>query len=228
MLRPWQNVSLYANYAEGLTPGTVVGAGYANVGEVLAPFKSQQYEAGVRVDWGSVTTSASVFQIARPNSIRTAANTLAYDGEQRNRGLELSAYGEILPGLRALASVTFLKPELTNPSLASERGNDAAGVPDRTFSGALDWSVPWVPGLALNGRVIHTSGSYLTNANALRFDAWTRVDFGARYSTEIANKPVTFRANLENAFGENYWLTTGNFVTVGSPRTVIVSATVDF
>lgn len=228
VIRPWENVSLYANYAEGLTRGQIVGAGYGNVGEVLAPYKSQQYEAGVRVDWGHLMTTLSVFQITRPNAVRTAANDLAYDGEQRNRGIEISAYGEIVPGLRAFASAMFLKPELTSPSIASERGNDAAGVPERTFSGGLDWDVPWVPGLALNGRLIHTSGSYLTSANTLRFDGWTRVDFGARYRTEIAGKPVTFRANLENAFGENYWLTTGTYVTVGSPRTFTASATFDF
>jgi iron complex outermembrane receptor protein len=39
---------------------------------------------------------------------------------------------------------------------------------------------------------------------------------------------VVFRAYLENAFGENYWLTAGQYVTVGAPRTVIVSASVDF
>ncbi|RKK04632.1 TonB-dependent siderophore receptor [Pseudoroseomonas wenyumeiae] len=228
VVKPWQNVSLYTNYAQGLTRGQIVGAGYRNVGEVLAPYKSEQYEAGVRVDWGSITTSASVFQISRPNAIRTGDNDLAYDGEQRNRGLELSAFGEPLPGLRALASVTFLKPELTNPSDPAERGNDAQGVPDRTFSGALDWDVPGVPGLALNGRVIYTSGAYLNTANTLRFDGWTRVDFGARYRTEIGNKPVTLRASLENAFGADYWLTTGNFVTVGSPRTLLVSASFDF
>ncbi|MCR0985292.1 TonB-dependent receptor [Roseomonas populi] len=228
VVKPWQNVSLYANYAQGLTRGQIVGAGFRNTGEVLAPFKSEQYEAGIKVDWGTVTTTASVFQITRPNAIRTATDDLAYDGEQRNRGLELSAFGEVVPGLRALASATFLKPELTSPTIAAERGNDAAGVPDKTFSGAVDWDVPWVPGLALSGRLIYTSGSYLTTANTLRFDGWTRVDFGARYRTEIANKPVTLRANLENAFGENYWLTTGTFVTVGSPRTLIVSASFDF
>ncbi|WP_342452970.1 TonB-dependent receptor [Pararoseomonas indoligenes] len=228
VVKPWQNVSLYANYAQGLTRGQIVGAGYNNTGEVLAPFKSEQIETGVRVDWGSVTTTASVFQITRPSAVRTAANNLAYDGEQRNRGLELSAFGEVTPGLRALASATFIKPELTSPTNPAERGNDAPGVPDKTFSGSLDWDVPWVPGLALNGRLIYTSGSYLTSANTLRFDGWTRVDFGARYRTEIASKPVTLRANLENAFGADYWLTTGTFVTVGSPRTVIVSASFDF
>ncbi|ABD88406.1 TonB-dependent receptor [Rhodopseudomonas palustris] len=228
VVKPWRNVSLYANYAEGLTRGTIVGAGYANTGAVLAPYKSEQQEAGVKVDWGTITTTAAVFQIKRPSSITTASNELAYDGEQRNRGVEFSAYGLILPNLRGMASATFLKPELTNPSNPAQRGNDAAGVADKTFSAGLDWDTPWVSGLALNGRVIYTSGSYLTTANTVRFPDWTRVDVGARYTTAINGKPVTFRANIENLFDKDYWLTTGTYVTVGAPRTYIVSAAFDF
>jgi iron complex outermembrane recepter protein len=232
VVKPWHNVSLYANYAEGLTRGTIVGAGYDNVGDVLAPYKSKQQEAGVKVDWGLITTTAAVFQIARPSQIRTAGGvlgSLAYDGEQRNRGVELNAYGLILPNLRGMVSATFLKPELTNPSDPTQRGNDAAGVPDKTFSASLDWDTPWVTGLALNGRVIYTSGSYLTTANTARFSDWTRLDIGARYTTTaLTGKPVTFRANIENVTGENYWLTTGTYVTVGAPRTYILSAAFDF
>ncbi|XIA64630.1 TonB-dependent receptor domain-containing protein [Bradyrhizobium sp. TZ2] len=182
----------------------------------------------MKVDWGTITTTAAVFQIARPSTIRTASNALAYDGEQRNRGVELSAYGLLMPGLRGMASATFLRPELTNPANPLELGKDAAGVPDKTFSAGLDWDTPWVAGLSLNGRVIYTSGSYLTNLNTLRFPDWTRVDIGARYATSINGRPVTIRANIENLFDENYWLTTGTFVTVASPRTYIVSAAFDF
>ncbi|RJF74385.1 TonB-dependent receptor [Rhodopseudomonas palustris] len=231
VVKPWHNVSLYANYAEGLSQGTIVGPGFANVGAVLAPYKSKQQEAGVKVDWGTITTTVAVFQITRPSLITTAANVRAYDGEQRNRGIELNAYGEILPGLRGLASATFLKPELTNPTNPLERGNDAPGVPDKTFSGGLDWDTPWVRGLALNGRVIYTSGSYLTTANLAwqKFSDWTRLDIGARYTTTaLTGKPVTFRANIENLTGETYWLTTGGFQTVGAPRTYILSAAFDF
>ncbi len=228
VVKPWENVAVYANYAEGLTRGTIVGASYTNVGEVLAPYVSEQYEVGVKVDWGTVTTTAAVFELSRPNSIVTAANELAYDGEQRNRGLELTAFGELVPGLRGTASVTFLDPELTKTQNNVDRGNDAAGVPDTTFSGGLDWDVPWVRGLSLNGRVIYTSGAYLTSANDVRFDDWTRVDIGARYALEVGKTPVVLRANVENLFDEEYWLTTGTYATVGPPLTALLSASVDF
>jgi iron complex outermembrane receptor protein len=228
VVKPWQNVSIYANYAEGLTAGTIVGAGYSNTGQVLAPYKSDQQEVGIKIDWGRITTTAALFQISRPNQIRTAANALAYDGEQRNRGIELSAYGEIVPGLRGLGSVTFLRPELTKPTNPLERGNDAAGVPELTASAGLEWDTPWLKGLTLNGRVIYTSSSYLTSANTVEFPNWTRVDLGLRYETALYDRPVTFRFNVENVFDKRYWLTTGNFVTVAAPRTFIGSATVQF
>jgi iron complex outermembrane receptor protein len=230
VVKPLQNVSLYANYAEGLSQGIIVPNTFANRGEILAPFKSKQGEAGVKVDWGTITTTAAVFQIARPLLITTPANIRAYDGEQRNRGLELNAYGLLLPGLRGMVSATFLRPEITKSSTLAEIGKDAAGVPGRTFSGSLDWDTPWVTGLSLNGRLIYTSGSYLTNLNNSwqKFSDWTRVDIGARYATAFNGRPVTIRANIENVFDNRYWLTTGSFVTVASPRTYIVSAAFDF
>ncbi len=228
VVKPWENVSLYANYAEGLSQGTIVGAGFANAGETLAPFKSDQQEIGVKVDWGRITTTAALFQISRPSLITTTSNTQAYDGEQRNRGLEMSAYGEILTGLRAMGSVMFLKPELTKNPNPAIQGNDAAGQPNFTASASLDWDLPWVRGLSTNGRVIYTGGSYLTTANTVKFPSWTRLDLGLRYETSIQNNPVTFRFNVENVFDKQYWLTTGNFVTVASPRTFIGSATIQF
>jgi iron complex outermembrane receptor protein len=228
VVKPWENISVYANYAEGLTQGAIAGAAYTNQGEILAPFKSDQQEVGVKVDWGNITTTAALFQISRPSQITTASGALAYDGEQRNRGLELSAYGEIIPGLRGLASVTFLNPELTAPADPLQRGNDAAGVPDLTASAGLEWDTPWVEGLSLNGRVIYTSGAYLTADNTLRFPDATRVDLGTRYETTIQDTPVTARFNVENVFDENYWLTQGNFVTVASPRTFIASVAMKF
>jgi len=77
--------------------------------------------------------------------------------------------------------------------------------------------------------VIYTSGSYLTNLNLAwqQYSDWTRVDLGARYATAFNGRTVTIRANVENVAGARYWLTTGTFVTVGSPRTYIVSAAFD-
>src|SRR5690606_16003362 len=41
VIKPLDNVSVYGNFTEGLTPGQVVGGEYDNAGEVLTPYKSK-------------------------------------------------------------------------------------------------------------------------------------------------------------------------------------------
>ena len=228
VFKPVKNVSLYANYTAGLTRGGTAGAGTANVGEVFAPQKSRQQEVGVKVDWGTLVTQAALYQIKKPSAI-TDPTTLVYTfgGEQRNRGLELTTYGEVLRGLRVMASASFNDAVLTRTAGGTNQGNNAAGVPDRTYNLGLDWDTPFVPGLSLNGRVINTSAVYADAANLLRVPEWTRVDLGARYRTRVANKAVVLRASLENVADKRYWVIS-NYVTVGAPRTLMLSATVDF
>ena len=80
-------------------------------GQTLAPFKSKQLEGGVKVDWGTITTTAAYFEIARPSLITLNPGlptaTQAYDGEQNNHGIELNAYGLVMPGVRGMVSYTY-------------------------------------------------------------------------------------------------------------------------
>ena len=229
VFKPIDNVSVYGNFTSGLTRGGIAPATAANAGEVFAPYKSKQYEAGVKVDWGKVTTSAAVFQIDRPNSITDpATNIYSFSGEQRNRGFELAAYGEVQRGLRLMASATFYDAKLKRTAGGVNDGNDANGVPDHAFNLGVDWDMPWVQGLSLNARAIHTGSAAYNASNTVKVPSWTRYDIGARYRTEIGGKSVVFRATVENLFNKNYWLASGSYVTVAAPRTVLLSAQIDF
>ncbi|MET1115169.1 MAG: TonB-dependent siderophore receptor, partial [Comamonas sp.] len=229
VFKPTQNVSVYANHTSGLSAGGTAGAGTANVGQVFAPQKSKQVEVGAKADWGRLLTQIALYEIKKPNSMTDPA-TLVYSfgGEQRHRGVELTAYGEVQRGLRLMASAAFSDAKLTRTTGGVNQGNDANGVPERTFNVGLDWDTPWVPGLSLNGRVINTSAMWYDAANRLRMPAWTRVDLGARYATKFGNQPVVLRANLENIADKAYWVTAAGYATVGAPRTLMLSAQVDF
>jgi len=228
VVKPLENVSVYGNFTEGLTRGTVVSPMYANAGEVLSPYKSKQYEAGVKVDWGRITTTAAVFQLARPAAQADDANVYGYFGEQRNRGLELTAYGELQPGSRIMASAAFTQGKLTKTQGGINEGNTAPGVPRQTYNLGLDWDTPWVEGLSLNGRVSHTSSTYISADKNLSLPAVTTFDVGARYRTKVAGKTVVLRANIDNLTDKKYWLASGSFATNAAGRTFMLSATVDF
>jgi len=228
VVKATDNVSVYGNYTAGLSRGATAPTTAANAGEVFAPIKSKQYEAGVKVDWGRMMTTASLFEISRPNSMTDpTSNIFSFDGEQRNRGLELSAYGEVQRGLRVSGGVTFNRAKVSKAT--QFEGNDAYGVAKINANLGVDWDVPAVPGLALNGRIIRSGSVWASNANTMKLAGWSRYDVGARYRTLVSGKPVVLRANIENLMDKNVWMVSGNnYLTLSAPRTLVLSATVDF
>ncbi len=235
--RPIDSVSLYANYSEALQPGQIApatsgGLPVLNAGEVLAPFRSQQYEAGVKFDTGAFGGTVSLFSVTQPSAF-VQNNRFGANGEQRNQGLELSLFGEPVAGLRLLGGATFIDAELEKTAGGVLDGKQAIGVPERQASFNVEWDVPAVSGLTLDGRVVYTGEQQANAANTVQLDSWTRLDLGVRYRVTIADKPVTFRARVENVTDEAYWASSGgypgaNYLVLGSPRTVLVSASVDF
>jgi iron complex outermembrane receptor protein len=233
VVKPWENVSLYANYIEGLEQGTIVGDTYSNAGQIFPPYQTKQYEAGIKVDWGKLTTTVSAFQIAQPSLINvpgTPLPRLALNGEQVNRGIEFNVFGELMPGLRLLGGATYLDARLSKTEDGTYDGNFAPGVPRINLVLAGEWDTPFLSGFTLTGRVNHSAKTFYEEANVRTVPAWTRVDLGARYTFDAPwnNKPVTIRFNVENVFDKNYWLGAGGQLRLAEPRTYRLSTTFNF
>ena len=232
VFKPWESVALYANYVEGLSVGDTAPATAVNSGETLAPYRSRQYEIGTKVDLGRVAVTASVFQIEKPFGVlETQGGGLVFaeGGEQRNRGVELNVFGEVTPEIRVLGGVAFIHGEITKTSDDAARGNTPIGVPSLQVNLGAEWDTPFLPGLTLTGNVIHTDEQFVNTANTQEIPSWTRLDLGARYLTAINERPVTFRANVENVFDLDYWSGVASYGTLsqGAPLTVKVSMTTD-
>ena len=232
VVKPWSQVSLYANYIEGLTAGPIAPAGTANAGEIFAPIKTRQIEAGAKVDFGTLAATLGIFQIKQPSGLATTdGGRTRYDvsGEQRNRGVELNAFGELARGVRLLGGVTYVQPRMTRTANPATDGNSAVGVPRWTANVGLEWDAPFAPGLTLTARALSTSWQYQNLDNSRRIPGWTRWDFGLRYATRAFDRSVTLRATVNNAFGKDYWSSASEgYLRLGSPRTVLLSASIDF
>lgn len=235
VFKPSPSVSLYANYIQGLSEGPVAPVGMEpeldNAGEVFPPYKTQQYELGVKGEWNGFGSSLSLFQIARPNSL-TVDNRFTVDGEQRNRGLEWNVYGTLGRGVRVLGGVTLIDAKVTKAD-GPTQGKKAYGVPGTQVNLGGEWDVPGLTGLTLSGRVLYTDSVYIDDANLYSIPSWTRWDVGARYATRVAGKPLVLRANVDNLFDKSYWMGyrqgwRSGMVSRSAPRTVLLSATVDF
>lgn len=227
VFRPWRQVSFYANYIEGLTQGpTAEGPGVVNAGQVFPPSKTKQLEAGVKLDHGRMAGTISVFQISQPLG-RLDQSTMVFgiDGEQRNRGVELSVFGEVTRTTRLLGGVMLLDAELTKTDSGLNDGKRAPGAEVNVNLGG-EWDTPFLAGLTLSALGVYTGSNYVDSANTQKIPAWKRFDLGARYAFKAGDKPVVLRANVENVFDEDYWK--DEYLYRGTPRTFLFSASVDF
>jgi iron complex outermembrane receptor protein len=229
VVKPWEHVSLYANYIEGLSKGDIAPNTASNAGEAMAPYVAKQYETGVKLDFGTIGGSLSAFQITKPSG-QTTNNVYNSDAEQRNRGLELSLFGQVTEDVRLLGGIMLLDAELTKSSTAANKGNRPVGVPELQANLTAEWDTPFVDGLTLSSTVTHTSSQYIDSANTQEIPDWTTLDLGVRYKTVVSQTPITVRATVQNVTNEHYWSSVNSYsmVALGAPRTALLSITADF
>lgn len=225
-------LSLYANHIEALQPGAAAPNTAVNSGQVIGIAESKQNEVGAKADFGQIGGSLALYQIEKPNAAVDANNVYGYNGEQRDRGIELSVYGKPTERLRLLASATWMNGELTETGDGSNEGNDAIGVPDYRLVLSGDWQLPGADRWHANARVIRTGSQYANEANTLKLPGWTRVDLGLRYKMPWGHddQNVVWRAGVDNVANSDYWQAAndGGYITQGQPRTFKLSATLNF
>ena len=228
-----KGLSVYANYVEGLSQGQTAPSTATNRGEMLAPYVSKQKEVGVKFDAGRVGGSVALFSTTKPRAFLNTANLFSTSGKDRHQGIELAVQGEATKGLRLLGGLTWLDAKQLTTGAAATDGQRVIGVPKLQANLGAEWDVPGVPGLAVDGRWVHTGASYANATNTLRVPGWNRLDVGARYMTEVQGKLVTLRARIDNLTNRNYWASVGGYpgsgyLVVGAPRTLSLSVSVDF
>ena len=234
VFKPLKNVSIYGNWIQGLQQGTTVASNYANSGEIFAPYKSTQYEVGVKADLKKILLTFDVFQISQPSTVTDInTNTMSVNGNQRNRGLELNIAGEITHGLRATGGVMLLDPILTHTQGGTNNGQRAANASPVNFNMGLDYDLPFVKGLSATADIMYTHSEYIENgANRRSIPGWVRLDMGARYAMKNpASKDgkLSFLLNVDNVTNARYWNSGGyNYLSLSTPRTFRFAVMADF
>lgn len=235
LLKVTDQLSLYANYMEGLSQGKIAPSTSVNEDQIFPPFISRQVEVGAKYDLGRVAFTASAFRIRQP-AYETNATSRVFgpNGKRDNRGIELSVFGEPLDGVRVLGGVMYIDSELTDTVNGAFDGNRAPATPEYNVNLGAEWDIPGVNGLTLTARGIHSSSQYLDQDNSKQIDGWERFDLGARYAFKVDATEVTLRASVENVMDERYWASAGASddsepgLTLSTPRTYLLSATLGF
>ncbi|HDG1684105.1 TPA: TonB-dependent siderophore receptor [Kluyvera cryocrescens] len=231
--KPWETVSLYANHTEALQPGGNAPKTANNFGQSIGIAHSKQEEVGVKVDYQRVGGSLSLFQIKKPSGVLDNDGYYRMDGEQRNRGLELSVFGEPMFGLRLNGSTLWIDPEMTKTKGGLNDGNDAIGVSRFYAVLGAEYDIKPVDGLTATARVNHTGSQYADSANTKKLDSYTTLDLGMRYRMHLNQEQndLVWRVGVTNVTNEKYWSgvdDTGVYLYQGEPRTLKLSVSYDF
>ncbi|WP_442975270.1 TonB-dependent receptor domain-containing protein, partial [Salmonella enterica] len=116
--------------------------------------RTEQVEVGAKLDLDALTLAAALFDMQRPLERFDAGSGLNVQrGEQRHRGLELTANGRVTRALNVVAGLMLLDTETTGTGDASADGRRVLGVPRVNANLWAEYRLAGVHGLALNAGV---------------------------------------------------------------------------
>jgi iron complex outermembrane receptor protein len=247
MYKPQSNMTIYATFASSLQAGDLAPSGAVNAGQSLVnagqslpPYRSKEYEVGYKASLAKIDFTAAVFRIQRPfANINPADDAFEITGLQVNNGLELSAIGEVVSGLTVYGGVTLLDAKLQHTPLATTNDKIYVGAPKFKGNTLFEYRVPAIQGLVASFDWQFSGPRAANDTNSFFVAGYNLFDLGARYTSTVLSKSVTWRLAVDNVADKHYWSTiapsnltganTGSLLAhFGSPRTVLASASIDF
>lgn len=230
---PLDNVAVYGAYSQGMEHGGTADRKAANANEELSPSRSKQIEFGVKADiTPDLMLAASLFQIRKGLEFQNAGNYFVRAGQAQHRGLELSAQGRASADLNIGVSVTALNSQQSNTGESSLDGKRVPNVPALKSAVNLDYRVPQLAGLSVNGSWEYTGKKAFEFNNNTFVPSYHVANLGAAYIMRLAGKQTVLRATVNNVFDKFYWRDvtpeSDGYLFPGASRTVKVSAQFDF
>ena len=229
VVQPIPAVSLYASYTTSFNPltGTTFdGAGFE-------PERGVQYEAGVKLELlgGKLSSTIAVYDLTKENVLTPDPANPGFsiqEGEQRSRGVEVDVAGEVLPGLRLIATYAYTDAEITKSNAGNE-GNRPANVPAHSGSvwGVYEFREGFLKGLGLGAGVVAVGRRPADNDNTATLPDYVRTDAAIYYKL---TRHVDLAVNFKNLFDVRYFETstfgdTFGGISPGPPFSVFGSIT---
>jgi iron complex outermembrane receptor protein len=239
LYHPNASATVYASYSEGFEPqgsDTLVNEDDINNGMKLDAVTSEQKEIGIK--WqlfdDRLMLSGALFDISKNGTLVTETLEVPVGdltsetnqiGEQRHKGIELTAQGAATDRLFIMASTMYLDANYErDEELEGKRPTDAP-----KWSASLWTRYEFNDAIAFNAGAFYEGERFADSDNTIIKDAYTRVDVGATYKINVSNTDVNLRLNIENLFDEDYLAGGGtNNVTIGEGTNVRLAAQFSF
>ncbi len=221
VLKPIENISLYASYSESFLPRS--GEQYEDINgnnNQLDPDTYENLEVGLKWDFTlGVSLTAAVFEIRQssPQVADTDPSTLDIIDSEIN-GLELQLQGQLMDRLLVSTAYSYLDGEQVDRFGPS--GLRPTELPQDMFSVWILYQINNSLGLSLG--VTYQDESYINNGNTASLPAFTRTDAGVFYDF---SESLRVQLHLENLGDKQYFPNAHSThqVTVGAPFNARIS-----
>ena len=227
--QPSNQTSIYGNYSQSFLPQSGVSA----TGASFSPERGSGYEVGVKNDFfdGRLTATVAAYQITKRDLLTSDPNNSLFSiqvGEQRSQGLEFDLAGEVLPGLKLIASYAYTDAIVSRDNDIPV-GNRLDNVPSHSGSLWATYKVPsgnlqgWGAGLGMFAVGGDRQGDL---ANTFTLPGYARVDAALYYEKNDFNAALSFK----NLFGTRYFegAQSRENVTPGTPFAIGVTVGLKF
>ena len=226
LYRPTDELTFYASHTEAFSKGAMVGTGYINSGEMLAPTKSKENEIGVKWLRGTGFMALSLFDIREQgyvDEIRPGGKYRAPNGETQFRGAELSFTHDVSAKWSIFGGVMYVDAVRRKTQGGTLDGKKVDG--SSRWNGVLGINYRVDKKTEIFGRMLSNGVTYDYN-EIIKIPSYTTFDLGMRHQCKVGDTNMTLMAVCYNLTGKDYWMTRsgGNEILLGTPRTFMLSA----
>ncbi len=222
------NINLYATYNKGFDPFEAS----SQAQEFDQPFKpliSQLYEAGIKGNFfqNKFSASLSFYQLTVENVAVNAnnisnPNLFIQQGQNRSRGVEAEATGNILPNLSVLLSYAYDEAIVTQSTVKSQEGTPVENAPRNTSASWIKYSFNknTIKGFGIS--IGHNFvGTRSTLDPTITLPSYFLLNGGVNYGY----KKLNLALYVNNITDEVYWMGAYNNINKwpGAPRNYMIN-----
>lgn len=197
--------------------------------------RGKQLELGLKQNLADqrLSWTLALYQIEQSNVLSrdpAAPAVTINNGQMSSKGVELSAAWRATRDLTLSGNLALLEAQfdtLVEAGGVSRVGNLPPNVPKKMGRIWADYRFSGLP-LAMGAGVSGTGGSYTNNANTVRMNGYWLGDVYASWRTAPALLTLRVRNVTDQLYATWSGANANNQVMLGAPRTVELSASVDF
>ncbi|WP_409519803.1 TonB-dependent siderophore receptor [Pseudomonas sp. J452] len=234
-----QQASLYASYSESFKPNSTIAPldSIAVVDSSIPAEEGKSWEIGGKLDIPDrLSATLALFDIDKRNVMVTQdlgnGETLNHAaGQVNSHGIELDVSGQLSARWSLIGSYAWLDAEVSEDPLYE--GNRLQNVAKNSAALSLVYDVGALLGgddLRVGGGARHVGERAGDAENSFELPAYTVADAFVAYDTHLGEHDLGLQLNVKNLFNRQYYPSAAsrNYVSVGEPRQVLVSATLGF